>query len=116
MRVEVQLFATLTRYLPAGATGDSVTLDVPEGTCIGDIIGSLDLPSELDCLMVVNGLDAPLDHRLAEGDVLSLFPPLAGGSQAAEKGPICSQLDLFEQPARVSRQPHNFPDSRPCGG
>jgi len=79
VKVEVRLFATLARYLPAGAIGDTVTLDVPEGTRVGDIIGSLDLPRDLDCLRVVNGRDALLDHPLAEGDVVSLFPPLAGG-------------------------------------
>jgi sulfur-carrier protein len=79
VKVEVQLFATLARYLPAGVTGDSVTFDVPAGTRVGDIVRSLDLPRDLDCLMVVNGFDAPLDQPLTEGDVLSMFPPLAGG-------------------------------------
>jgi sulfur-carrier protein len=90
VKVEVQLFATLARYLPAGAIGDSVTLDVAEGTRVGDIIGSLDLPGDLECVRVVNGRDAPFEHLLADGDIVSLFPPLAGGSQAAEKGPSAS--------------------------
>ena len=79
MKVAVQLFATLARYLPTGAIGDSVTFEVPEGTQVGDVLRTLDLPRDLDCLMVVNGLDAPADHPLSEGDVLSVFPPLAGG-------------------------------------
>ena len=78
MKVEVQLFATLARYLPAGAIGDSVTLDVPEGSRVSDIVASLHLPRDLDYLRVVNGRDALLEHPLAEGDVVSLFPPLAG--------------------------------------
>ena len=79
MKVEVHLFATLARYLPAGATGDGVTFDVPAETSVAEILRSFDLPPDLDCVMVVNGLDACPEHRLAEGDVLSLFPPLAGG-------------------------------------
>ena len=79
MRVEVELFATLAAYLPAGTTGDSVTLDLPDGTTVAEVIRSLAIPIRLECLTVVNGRDAPSEHRLADGDVLSLFPPLAGG-------------------------------------
>ena len=79
MKVEVELFATLAAYLPAGATGDSVTLEMPDGTTVADVIRSLQIPIRLERLTVVNGRDAPSEHRLADGDVLSLFPPLAGG-------------------------------------
>ena len=79
MKVEVELFATLAAYLPAGATGDSVTLEIPDGTTVAEVIRSLQIPIRLECLTVVNGRDAPSEHQLADGDVLSLFPPLAGG-------------------------------------
>ncbi len=79
MKVEVQLFATLAAYLPAGAGGDSVTLDVRDGTTITELVRLLGIPDDVECLMVVNGHDAPPEHRLTNGDVLSMFPPLAGG-------------------------------------
>lgn len=79
MKVEVQLFATLSVYRPGGACGDGVTLEVPDGTTVGDLIRLLKIPPDVDCLRVVNGHDAPSDQRLRDGDVLSLFPPLAGG-------------------------------------
>jgi molybdopterin converting factor small subunit len=79
VKVEVQLFATLAGYLPAGAKGDSTILDVPPGTTVANLVESLGIPNDLECLTVVNGHDAAPAHRLAEGDVLSLFPPLAGG-------------------------------------
>lgn len=80
MKVEVHLFALLERYLPAGAEGDGVSLDVPEGTTVGAVVALLGIPGELSCLTVVNGLDAPPEQILAPGDVLSMFPPLAGGA------------------------------------
>ena len=80
MKVEVQLFATLAAYLPAGASGDSVTLGMPDGTTVAEVIHSLQIPIDLECLTVVNGRDTPAEHQLTDGDVLSLFPPLAGGS------------------------------------
>lgn len=79
MKVEVQLFATLAAYLPAGATGDSAVLDVPTDSTVGDLKRSLGIPVDLECLTVVNGRDAPAEQPLRDGDVLSLFPPLAGG-------------------------------------
>jgi molybdopterin converting factor small subunit len=43
------------------------------------VVHSLRVPDELERLTVVNGRDAGPDHVLSDGDVLSLFPPLAGG-------------------------------------
>jgi molybdopterin converting factor small subunit len=79
VRVEVHFFATLSAYRPAGTDGDGMTLDVPEGTTVRELILMLQIPPGVECVRVVNGLDAPPDQRLADGDVLSLFPPLAGG-------------------------------------
>jgi molybdopterin converting factor small subunit len=41
---------------------------------------SLRIPDDLDRLQVVNGRDAVPEHILKDGDVLSAFPPLAGGT------------------------------------
>jgi molybdopterin converting factor small subunit len=79
VKVEVHLFATLAAYLPAGTSGDSVTLEVADGTTVGELVQVLKIPEHLDCMTVVNGRDVPSDHRLIDGDALSLFPPLAGG-------------------------------------
>ena len=79
MKVEVHLTATLRRFLPPGAAGDHVLLDLPPGTTVGQVVHSLRIPADLERLTVVNGRDAAPDQPLVEGDVLSLFPPLAGG-------------------------------------
>ena len=80
MKVEICLFATLGRYLPLGASADRVTLDVPDHTTVGQVMTSLHIPDDLDRLQVVNGRDAVPEHILKDGDVLSAFPPLAGGT------------------------------------
>jgi len=80
MKVEVRLFALLERYLPAGSEGDGVSLDVPPGTTVRDVVESLKIPGELSCLTVINGRDAPPEQVLAPGDVLSMSPPLEGGA------------------------------------
>lgn len=75
----MHLTATLRAYLPPGTAGDHVVLDLPEGATVDQVVHSLRIPSELERLTVVNGRDAVADQPLSEGDVLSLFPPLAGG-------------------------------------
>lgn len=85
MKIEVCLFATLGSYLPKSAAGDSAVLDVPESTTVGDVLQSLGIPADFERLQVVNGVDAPDDHVLRDGDVLSAFPPLSGGGKALGK-------------------------------
>jgi len=80
VKVEVCLFATLAAYLPAAGSGDGVILELPDGSTVGQVVASLEIPAELDCLRVVNGHDAPPEQVLRDGDVLSVFPPLAGGA------------------------------------
>jgi molybdopterin converting factor small subunit len=80
MKVEVRLFATLQSYLPAGAHGDGVSLELPPGTTVRDVVESLKIPSDLACLTVVNGRDAESEQVLSPGDELAMFPPLAGGA------------------------------------
>jgi molybdopterin converting factor small subunit len=79
VKVAVHLTATLRAYLPPGTRGDHVVLDLPEGSTVDQVVHSLRIPPEVERLTVVNGRDGTPAHALAEGDVLSLFPPLAGG-------------------------------------
>lgn len=79
MRVEVHLFATLGRFLPPGSRRGVAILDVPEGSTASDVTVRLGIPSGLERVLLVNGREAAADYRLASGDVLDIYPPLAGG-------------------------------------
>ena len=79
MKIEVRLFATLAGYLPDEGDGQSATLELADGSRVRDVVRSLRIPEDMPFLTMVNGRDAALDQTLADGDVLSLFPPLAGG-------------------------------------
>ncbi|MGH7387918.1 MAG: MoaD/ThiS family protein [Candidatus Rokuibacteriota bacterium] len=78
MRVEVRLFATLADFLPPDLRGNS-SLDVPDGSRVSDVMARLGISDAIPRMALVNGEDAPADRALAEGDVLDVFPPLAGG-------------------------------------
>ena len=82
MRVEVRLFATLARYLPHDNEGGATSLDVAEGSTVADVASALGIPAHLSRIVLVNDRDAGDDRRLAAGDVVTLFPPLAGGAGA----------------------------------
>ena len=80
MRVEVRLFATLTRYLPADNRTGAAILDVLEDSTVGDLANTLGIPADLSHIVLVNDEEADDVRRLHAGDVVTLFPPLAGGS------------------------------------
>ena len=79
MRVEVRLFATLARYLPEDSRVGSATVEVAEGSTVADLAEELGIPVDLPRISLVNDADADGARRLRNGDVVTLFPPLAGG-------------------------------------
>jgi sulfur carrier protein ThiS len=84
MNITLKLFASLTDYLPVESKYTNiVALDVAEGTTIGDIIEQHSLPEKWVHLVLVNGVyiypEQRATHTLVEGDVLAIWPPIAGG-------------------------------------
>jgi sulfur carrier protein ThiS len=84
MKIVFKLYASLTDYLPAEARdGNRVALELDEGTPIAKVIEPFGLPHKMVHLVLVNGVYvAPaerLSRVLSEGDVLAIWPPIAGG-------------------------------------
>ena len=84
MKITLKLFATLTDYLPPESRYTNVVeLELAPGTRIGQIIEQYRLPEELVHLVLVNGVYMGPEKRatqtLVEGDVLAIWPPIAGG-------------------------------------
>lgn len=84
MKITFKLYASLTEYLPAEArTSNRVALDVPADATIASIIEPYGLPIKLVHLVLVNGVYVPPEQRASrtfvEGDVLAIWPPIAGG-------------------------------------
>ena len=79
MRVEVRLFATLISFLPPGSRDGAAILDVPDGSTIRDVVRRLGIPADLERVTLLNGADSAPEAPLRAGDVLTVFPPLAGG-------------------------------------
>lgn len=84
MHITFKLFATLTDYLPADARRSNlVELEVADDATIVQIIAPFGMPDKLVHLVLVNGTFIPPEDRasktLVEGDVLAIWPPIAGG-------------------------------------
>jgi sulfur carrier protein ThiS len=84
MKITFKLFATLTDYLPHEARrANQVALDVAPGTTVQQVIDPYGMPPKLVHLVLVNGRFVPPEQRatavLVEGDVLAVWPPIAGG-------------------------------------
>ena len=80
MNVELRLFASLRKKLPPGSPRGKCDLKVPDGTTIGQVLERMDIPRASAQMVLVNGdHDRGFDRVLQDGDVLSVFPPVAGG-------------------------------------
>jgi molybdopterin converting factor small subunit len=80
MQVEVKLFANLRKLLPSGSSGGKAKVTLEEGVTIETLIHHLHIPVEMAQMVLVNGEQTrEFDRPLAEGDTVSIFPPVAGG-------------------------------------
>jgi sulfur carrier protein ThiS len=83
VQITLKLFATLAGYLPAGAKRNQIGIDVPASSTVNDVLAPLHMPLAQVSLVVLNGeILLPVERasrRLTNGDVLAVWPPVAGG-------------------------------------
>jgi len=79
MKLEIKLFANFREFLPPGTHKYTCWLELEEGTTIGQVLEKLKIPDDIPMITLVNGLHRTFEDRLQPGDVLSVFPPVAGG-------------------------------------
>jgi len=79
MEIEVKLFATLRDYLPKGSSRFSCKMKMEGSPRVQDILSRLKIPEEIPKIILINGVHAKREQILNDGDVLSIFPPVAGG-------------------------------------
>jgi len=84
MNITLKLFASLTDYLPTESKYTNiVALDIAPDTTIMQLVERYRLPPKEVHLVLVNGSYIAPENRatktLIEGDVLAIWPPIAGG-------------------------------------
>ena len=78
MKIQVKLFATLKKYISDNDRGVT-ELVMPEPARVCDVLDQLGIPGDIPKIILVNGVQKEPDDILAQGDCLSIFPPIAGG-------------------------------------
>ena len=78
MKVEVKLFSTLAKYLPPGSKGKKAVVELKSKATVDDLAEKLGF-GDVSCVMMVNDEQVHRAAVLKDGDVVSAFPPLAGG-------------------------------------
>ena len=74
MVVEVRLFASFRE-----GRFKEKELELPEGSLLGDLLTQLKIEQKDAKITIVNGTSVSAGHKLAEHDVIAIFPPIAGG-------------------------------------
>ena len=78
----LELYASLMHLLPSGTSRHKREINVAEGTTVQNVIDEYKIPLEYAHIVLVNGVFVCEDrnqHILKEQDVLSIWPPVAGG-------------------------------------
>ena len=82
-KATIKLFASLAEYLPPGAEYNAVEVKLENGTTIGAALADMKVPEGMCHLVLLNGIFVPPGQRdstaIADGDVVSVWPPVAGG-------------------------------------
>lgn len=84
MRITLKLYASLTQYLPPGAKGQEVEIEIADGASPTSVLEKNNVPLAHAHLVLVNGVFVPHDERdkpLRDGDVMAAWPPVAGGKE-----------------------------------
>ncbi len=79
MKIKIHLFANFRDYLPRGTFTSSCELDVEYSDSVADVLEHLRIPSDHSKIILINGSHSKETDLLKEGDIVSVFPPVAGG-------------------------------------
>ena len=84
MNVGLKLFASLSVHLPVEArVSHCIDLVVEPGTTVADLIRFQRVPEDQCAIVLVDGVWVAKGDRaarvLTEGEVLAIWPPVAGG-------------------------------------
>lgn len=79
MKIMVRLFAYFLGYLPDKSNRREVMFTLAHGGTVAHLFELLGISPDLPKVILVNGLLKSLEDELQDGDIVSIFPPMAGG-------------------------------------
>lgn len=72
--IEVRLFATFRE-----GRNKTTMLDSQNFSVAGDVLDYFHIPHEEVAILLINGHHAKSNSSVKDGDILAIFPPIAGG-------------------------------------
>jgi len=83
MQINIEFYASLMQYLPPGKSRFRREVRVEDGLRLDRLIEQFRIPAEMAHIVLVNGHFVNpadrADRELLESDVVSIWPPVAGG-------------------------------------
>lgn len=83
MKISIEFYASLMKYLPPGNSRFRREINVDDGLKLNPLIEKYHISTEEAHIVLVNGHfvcgEDRADHVLTENDVVSIWPPVAGG-------------------------------------
>ena len=84
MQITLKLYASLTGKLPQGSDRHAVRINIPADATVNTIVDQFNVPRPMAHLVLLNGVYLHPEERdrrdkLKEGDILAIWPPVAGG-------------------------------------
>jgi molybdopterin synthase sulfur carrier subunit len=77
MKVKVCLLVNLKKHSPTGES--EFCLSIEDGATVEKVFKRLHIPTEPMNVILVDGRQARLDDTLRDGNLIAIFPPVAGG-------------------------------------
>ena len=83
MQINIEFYASLMKFLPPGKSRFRREVKVDDGLLLGSLIEQFHIPPQMAHIVLVNGRFVEVEQRvervLVENDVVSIWPPVAGG-------------------------------------
>lgn len=83
MKIAIEFYASLMKYLPPGNSRFKREIRVDEGLALQKLIDQYHISKAEAHIVLVNGhfvaLEDRAEYKLKENDVISVWPPVAGG-------------------------------------
>jgi sulfur-carrier protein len=79
IRVNVGVFGPLRETFPDLALGESLEVELPDGTTVGELVERLELQADQVKVVFVNHRIRQDGYELQDGDRVGIFPPVGGG-------------------------------------
>ena len=79
MKIQVRLYGTLGTHLPEHDRLTGMTVDIPLGSNVGDLIDYLAIPRKKVGIISIDGTLVKESRRLSSDNFVRMYQPISGG-------------------------------------